>query len=97
MRIEFGTRVQHPAEIVRERNATFGRRRIVRGCRLGRLRFQYVRHPVTHGILSNLSGTTLNHHFREIDLPLRKTHARQQAPNTREPRSTMKEFGCGSV
>ncbi len=55
MRIEFGAGVQRTADHAAERNATLGRRRTARGCRLRRLRFQYFRHPVTHGILKNLT------------------------------------------
>ncbi len=86
MRIKFGARVQRTADHADERNATRHRRRTARGCRLCRLRFQNVRHSVTHRILKNLSKTPLNRHFGEIYLPPRRTHARQQAPNTREPR-----------
>ncbi len=97
MRVKFGARVQRTADHLRERNATLRLRRTARGCRLGRLRFQNVRHQVTHEILKNLSRTTLNRHFGEIHL-LPENPTRAGKPRIQEDRGgTMEEFVCRSV
>ncbi len=97
MRIKFGARIQRTADHADERNATLHRRHTARGCRLCRLRFQNVRHPVTHRILKNLSQTPLNRHFGEIN-HLPENPARTSKPRIQENRgSTMEEFVCRSV
>ena len=97
MRIEFGAGVQRTADHVRGRNATLYRRRTARGCRPGRLRFQYVRHQVTHGILKNLTKISLNRHLSGIHLPLEKP-TRANKPRIQSDRGgTMEEFVCRSV
>ena len=97
MRIKFGARVQRTDDHADQRNATLHRRRTARGCRLCRLRFQNVRHPVTHGILTNLTKTPLNRHFSEIHL-LPETPTRANKSQIQENRGgTMEEFVCRSV
>ncbi len=97
MRVKFGAGVQRTADHVRERNVTPGRRRTARGCRLGRLRFQNVRHPVTHDILKNLTKTPLNRHLGEINLPPENPTRTNKLRIQENCGGTMEEFVCRSV